>query len=188
MASINDVIRNLNNGQKGKECGKSIIKIISNSINNAFYYLELYLDEQFKTKPKNEDSITYKYYLQFKKNISTFKSKIEFLEGSWYKKEALDNLINFAKENKQGKFGAFFKKSRICKIAEIAESVSKNLEDLKNQSHLDKIVKYHKLQHPITNQEIEIIDPDKNQNSAEIIGNFYGYNGNEIENLYTQLN
>ncbi len=59
---------------------------------------------------------------------------------------------------------------------------------MKNQSHLDKVVKRNKLQHPITNQEIEIIDPDKNQNSAEIIGNFYSYNENEIENLYTQLN
>lgn len=189
MANINDVMRVLKLGQKGKECGKSIIKIINNSINSAFYYLENYLTGQFRTKPKNENSITYKYYLQFKKNIQKFKQKIDEIGSNslWYKKKALDNLIEFAEKNKRSKLRAFFNKSRICKIAESAKNVAKNLEDLKKECHLDKIILRHKLQHPITNHEIDIIDPDNGDNSAYIIGNFYSYNEEQIENLYSQI-
>ena len=116
--------------EKAKNTGTLFDCIIA--ISNAFCYLKKYLVEKYQNNNSiNNNSITYKYYQTFVKKGQRCNGELVIQANTIITYENVNNLANFIKNNKQSKFRAFFRQSRISKIEKPLQGAINNLDELK---------------------------------------------------------
>ena len=159
-----DKVKNALEQAKSEKDLSSCITYISEAFNLLKKYLENEYDQNAST---NDESITYKCYQKFVKQGFNEES----IDGKMIiTNEDVDNLANFIKGNKQSKFRAFFKQSRISKIEKPLQDVMENLEKFK-QSLYEVISK-------------GVLQSDKRlEYPIQVIEHFYKLDENQKERL-----